>query len=272
MFKKTVLVLFILNFTNYQTQATANLVALKCAQTHISSVAFYSISSNLTSKDLTNDPLINHAKTDAKFRDENLKKRFDKHPLRSCFQDKQISYFLKHATPKDRENIRCMPILFNQNCIEQGSPEDQISFWAIIDILRGNYIRDENYRLLYYYLTYRVNIFKTVEQLDHKQALKIINKIEKMANKLQAMGGELVFTENAKDEMLCNAFKKHVHQDLRLIKSLKPILENKKEQISKADLEQCIQGSGYQKRNLWIHDRFDKTLFEMVSKINCSQN
>lgn len=258
MFKKTVLVLFILNFTNYQIQATANLATLKRVQTHLPNVAAYSISSNLTSKVLTNDPLINHAKTDPKFRDENLKKRFDNHPLRSCFQDKQIAYFLKHATPEEKRN-RCMPILFNQICIEQGSPEDQTSFYAMIDILRGSYIKNENNRLLYYYLTYRMNIFKTENKLDHQEALKMLDKIENMAKELLA------------DEMLNNNFK-NVQQDLRLIKKLKPILENKKEQISKADLEQCMKDSEYQKRSIWSHDSFDEALSEMISKINCTQN
>ena len=157
MLRKIIIFLVIANFINQQIYAIANLAALKRVQTRASSVAAYSSASSTTNY-LLSDPLVNHDKTPASFKDHSLKKRFNAHPLRKCFQDKCT----------DRGFI---PNLFNDSCINLGNSQDQSSFFALIDILRGSHIQDENYRPLYYYLTYRINIFKTVDELDYKQAL-----------------------------------------------------------------------------------------------------
>jgi len=253
MFKKIILILLASNFTNYQTQATANLAALKRVQTHATSLAAYSTSSELANKSLLDDFFINHARTCRNFRDNKLKTRFDHHPLRKCFQDKQVASYIRTGPTysSDWGIIVGQPDLYNQDCIDRGSPADQASFWAFDEILHGNIIEKEENRLLYYYLTYRVNIFKTFDKLDHKQALKIIGKIKKMATRLQAMGQE--------------AF---VQQDLALIRAVEPILKQKKDQTCAADITNSIQISGYQSQDqIWPHGPFDQALYEMVAKI-----
>lgn len=274
MLKNFTLILLVANFTNYQTHAIANLTALKRLQPRVASLPAYSTSGAVANKNLPDELFINHAKTCREFRDNKLKARFDRHPLRKCFQDKAINSYLRTGPTyhSDGVIIAGQPPLFNYSCIDRGSPKEQASFWAFNEILRGSAIQEEDNRLLYYYLTYRVNIFKTVERLNHQQALQMIKKIKKMATRLYAMG-EWAFPTETENEMLYDAFNKHVQQDLELIRAIEPILQQKKDQICEADVTQSIQKSGYQSKDqIWHHGRFDQALYEMVAKINRAKN